>query len=81
MLRTLTLSNPPKHRSLILEYQFETDDIAFVCLYSKRQGRKRVIHDYYVPKQYREYLNEQSLCRFLQNHQLQPYFHACRLSS
>jgi hypothetical protein len=59
MHRTLTVSNPPKHRSLILEYQFETDDITFVCLYSKRFQKKQTVHDYYVPTQYNEYLNKE----------------------
>ena len=58
MLRTLTLSNPPKHRSLILEYQFETDDIAFVCLYSERQEKKHTVNDYYVPRQYKGHLSK-----------------------
>ena len=57
MNRTVTLSNPPKHRSLVLEYRFETDDTVFVCLYATRRGRNgRIIYDYYVPKQYRGYL-------------------------
>ena len=58
MFRTLKVSNPPKHRSLILEYQFETDDIAFVCLYSERQEKKHTVNDYYVPRQYKGYLSK-----------------------
>jgi hypothetical protein len=59
MNQTVTLSNPPRHRPLVLEYRFETDDIAFVCLYTTRRGRNQhIIHDYYVPKQYRVYLNK-----------------------